>query len=236
MALKKSKSRKCPVCVGHTIEKVKEVDLALAPLLADVKATGEIPKAKDKRLKEVSFLVGLAPHSLQFHLKSCLVDMEIQDQRFQELKDMTDLLSTAKAEYLANPSMNTATAVNQLMTQWRGLAEDIEGQTDPSLTVEFMVETVLAPMNRQLLSSMARELRDLRESLQGLLPRNQHPFIDSQVKSVMSRMASALRDSTDDSLKTICSFYKVELEAQQRVRAMDSTTPEEQEEEAAVAH
>lgn len=225
MALSKSKSRKCPVCVGCIPSKVKEINQELEPLLADVKATGEIPKAKDRRFDLIAHSVGIAPHSLRFHLKECLLDLEIQDQRFQELVDMTEALKTAKQEFMANPSMQTATAYTSIMTQWRGLAEDIEGQTDPAVTVEFMVETVLGPMNRHILVSLTEELKELRTSLDNLLPRNHKPFVDSQVKAVLSRVSSALRESTDDGLKALCEYYKVELEAQSRKRALESTTP-----------
>lgn len=222
MAFKKAKSRKCPVCTLTTPEKAEEVDQALGPLLTHAKKTGEIPKATDQRFKDVSSLIGIAPNSLRFHLRNCLVDMEIQDQRFQELKDLTELLSTAKAEYQANPSMNTATAVNQLLTQWRGLAEDIEGQQDPSQTVDFLVEVVLGPMNRVILAETAKELREVREAVKGLVPKNNQPYVISQVNAALSRISAALRDATDDGLKNICGYYKVELEAQQRKRAMET--------------
>jgi len=225
MALSKSKSRKCPVCVGCTPSKVKEVNQALEPVLADVKATGEIPKANDRRFDLVANAVGLAPHSLRFHLKECLLDLEIQDQRFQELVDLTEALKTAKQEYMANPSMQQATALTSILTQWRGLAEDIEGQQDPAVTVEFMVETVLGPLNRKVLVSMTEELKELRSSLEAFLPQNHRPYVDSQIKAVLSRVASTLRESTDESLKAMCDYYKVELEAQSRKRALDSTTP-----------
>jgi len=204
---------------------VKEINQALSPVLSDVKESGEIPKAKDNRFSLIAHSVGLAPHSLRFHLKECLLDLEIQDQRFQELVDLTEALKTAKQEYMENPSMSQATALTSILTQWRGLAEDIEGQTDPAVTVEFMVETVLGPMNRQILASLTEELKELRGSLDALLPRNHKPYVDSQVKSVLSRVSTALRDSTDEGLKALCSYYKVELEAQSRKNALESTTP-----------
>ena len=222
MALSKAKSRKCPVCVGCTAEKAKEVDAALAQLLADVKQTGEMPKAQDSRFTVIANVVGLAPHSLRFHLKECLLDMEIQDQRFQELIDLTGALKTAKQEFAANPTMQQATAMTSILTQWRGLAEDIEGQTDPSVTVEYIVETVLGPLNRQVLSALSEELRDLRDSVQTMLPPNHRSVFDARVKAALSRVSTSLRDSTDNGLKALCSYYKVELEAQSRKRALET--------------
>jgi AcrR family transcriptional regulator len=222
MAFSKQKSRKCPVCVGCTPTKVKEIDQALSPILEDVKQTGEIPKAQDTRLDLVAQRVGISPHSLRYHLKECLVDQEIQDQRFQELKDIIDCVSTAKQEYLANPGMGQATALSQLLTQFRGLADDIEGQFDPEVTVEYVVETVLNPLSRKTLAVAAEELRSLREAMTPLVSKNQMAYVDAQMKATLTRISAVLRDSLDESLKTLCSYYKVELEAKARKRALDS--------------
>lgn len=224
MALVKSKSKKCPVCVGCTDSKAQLIDAELTPILNEVKTTGEIPKANDARLLMVSNSVGIAPASLRYHLKECLLDVEIQDQRFAELKDLVEAIQTAKQEYLVNPSMQQAAAYTSLLSSFRSMAEDIEGQVDPEVTVEYITESVLGPINRRILAAMAEELRSLRETLFNLVANNHKPYIDSQVKSVLSRMSTALRESTDESLKSLCTYYKVELEAQQRKRALDSSS------------
>jgi len=221
VAFSKKKSRKCPVCVGCTPAKVDEINVALAPLLAEVKASGEVPKARDSRFDSVSHRVGIAPHSLRYHLKECMLDLEIQDQRFQEFKSITDALSTANQEYMGNPTMQNSTAYTQLLTQWRALAEDIEGQTDPEVTVEFIVDKVLNSLSRQMLAAAAEELRSLRTQLDPLVDRNHKAFIDSQLKSSLSRISAVLRDSLNESLKSLCEYYKVELEAKARMRALD---------------
>jgi hypothetical protein len=222
MAFSKQKSRKCPICIGCTPSKVTEINQALNPILEDVKQTGEIPKAQDSRLDLVAQRVGISPHSLRYHLKECLIDQEIQDQRFQELKDIIDCVATAKQEYLANPGMSQATALSQLLTQFRGLAEDIEGQFDPEVTVEYVVEAVLNPMSRKTLAVAAEELRSLREAIGPLVSKNQMAFVDAQMKATLTRISAVLRDALDESLKTLCSYYKVELEAKARKRALDS--------------
>lgn len=210
------------MCVGCTPSKVQEINQALSPTLEDVKQTGEIPKAADPRLDLVAQRVGISPHSLRYHLKECLVDQEIQDQRFQELRDVIEALATAKQEYLANPGMASATAYTSLLTQFRGLADDIEGQFDPEVTVEYVVETVLNPMSRKTLAVAAEELRSLREAMGPLVSKNQMAFVDAQMKATLTRVSAVLRDSLDESLKTLCSYYKVELEAKARKRALDS--------------
>lgn len=224
MAFSKQKSRKCPVCVGCTPTKVQEINKSLSSILEDVKSSGEVPKAADSRLGLVAQVVGISPHSLRYHLKECLLDQEIQDQRFQELRDVIEALSTAKQEYLANPSMNSATAYTSLLTQFRGLADDIEGQFDPEVTVEYVVETVLNPLSRQTLAVAAEELRSLRETVSPLVAKNQTAYIDAQMKATLTRIASVLRDSLDSSLKALCEYYKVELEAKARKRALEQGT------------
>lgn len=224
MAFSKAKSRKCPVCLGCMPSKVEEIDDALKPILADVKATGEVPKARDSRFDLVAHSVGIAPHSLRYHLKECLLDLEIQDQRFQELKDLTEAIATAKQEYSANPSQANANAYTMLITQWRGLADDIEGQVDPEVTVEFLVANVLNALSRKMLASSAEEQRTLRESLDPLLDRNHRAFVDAQLKSGFARTSAAIRDGLDDGLKALCEYYKVELEAKARMRALESGT------------
>lgn len=235
MAFTKTGSRKCPICVGCTPSKVKEVSDALAPVLADVKETGEIPKAKDHRLELVAQHVGLAPHSLRYHLKECLLDLEIQDQRYRELKDLAHAISTAKSEYLANPSMQNATAYTSMLNTFMSLANEIEGQQDPEQAVSFVVETALAPMSRKSLSVVTEELRNLRDALTQLVPKNQSSYVDSQLKSALTRVSSALRDATDDGLKAVCSYYKVELEAKERKRALEGAAPIQNTADATVA-
>jgi hypothetical protein len=224
MAFSKSKSRKCPVCIGCTPSKAEEIDRALKPLLADVKATGETPKANDSRLSLISHAVGIAPHSLRYHLKECLVDLEIQDQRFQELVDITEALSTAKQEYAALPTMGNSTAYTQLLTQFRELSKEIEGQTDPNVTVEFIVEQVLNALVRQTLASATEEIRALREQLKPMMSPNNHSFVDAQLKATLKRISTALGTGVDDGLKSLCEYYKVDLEAKARVRSLEVST------------
>jgi hypothetical protein len=225
MALVKRSSSKCPVCVGCTQAKIKEINDSLSSVLADVKESGEIPKAKDHRFEAISQRIGIAPHSLRYHLKECMLDLEIQDQRFLELKDLTQAISTAKQEYLANPGLPSATAYTSLLNTFMTLASEIEGQQDPEQAVSFVVETALSPISRKTLAIVTEELRALRDSVTQLVPKNQATYVDSQMKAALTRVSSSLRDATDEGLKAICSYYKVELEAKDRKRALESAAP-----------
>lgn len=213
------------MCLTCTPSRLAEVNDALEPILADVRDTGEIPPAKDKRFELVAHRVGVAPHSLQYHLKKCMIDFEIQDQRLIELKDLSQAISTAKAEYASIPSMQNATAYTSLVNTFRALASDIEGQNDPEQAVAFIAETLLAPLSRKTLALVAEELRSLRESITPTLPKGQASYLDSQLKGAISRVSTSLRDSMDEGLKAVCSYYKVELEAKDRKRTLDSTAP-----------
>lgn len=225
MAFTKTGSRKCPVCVGCTPTKVKDINAALDPVLADVRDSGEIPKAKDVRFDLIAQRVGIAPHSLRYHLKECLLDLEIQDQRFLELKDLSQAISTAKQEYLSNPSLPNATAYTSLLNSFMSLADAIEGQQDPEQAVSFVVETALAPISRKTLAIVTEEIRNLRDSVNQLVPKNQASYVDSQMKAALTRVSTALRDATDEGLKALCSYYKVELEAKERKRALEGAAP-----------
>jgi hypothetical protein len=222
MGFKKSKSRKCPVCVACTTERVRDVNLALAPVLEDVKSTGEIPKPVDKRFEPISHQFSLSPWSLQYHLKTCLVDLEIQDQRLIELKDLAQALSTAKQEYQANPGVGQAQALAALMGVFMTLAKDIEGQEDPEATVTFIVETVLNPMGRKTLAALSEESRNFRETMKGLVSPSQQVYVSNQADLLVKNVAAHLRDMLDDSLKRLTTYYKVELEARARKRMMES--------------
>lgn len=213
------------MCLMCTPTKLVEVNDALAPVLADVRDTGEVPPAKDKRFELVAHRVGIAPHSLQYHLKKCLIDFEIQDQRLVELKDLSQAISTAKSEYAANPTMQNATAYTSMLNTFMSLASEIEGQQDPEQAVTFIAETVMAPMSRKTLSLVAEELRSLRDSLGPILPKGQTSYVDSQLKGAVARVSNALRDSLDEGLKSVCGYYKVELEAKERKRAIDTAAP-----------
>lgn len=197
----------------------------MASILSDVKESGEVPKAKDNRFEAVAQRVGIAPHSLRYHLKECMLDLEIQDQRFLELKDLSQAISTAKQEYLANPGLPNATAYTSLLNAFMALASEIEGQQDPEQAVSFIVETAMAPMSRRTLAIVTEEIRNLRDAITQLVPKNQASYVDSQMKASLTRVSTALRDATDEGLKAICSYYKVELEAKDRKRALEGAAP-----------
>ena len=234
MALRSSKSRRCPVCIACSPAKAEKVTLALSALLADVREYGEVPKPQDKRFEKVALDVELSPYSLWYHLKECMLDFEIQDQKLVELKDLARAIAMAKDEYTSNPSMQNSTAYTQLINAFMSMADNIEGSVDPEATVEFIVEAVMSPITRRALGALAEELRSLRESLLPLVAKNQTTFLDTQVKSTMGRVASQLRDATDESLKALCDYYKVELETKRRKRALDhvSTKPLDEDPEA----
>ena len=197
----------------------------MSSILSDVKESGEVPKAKDNRFEAVAQRVGIAPHSLRYHLKECMLDLEIQDQRFLELKDLSQAISTAKQEYLANPGLPNATAYTSLLNAFMALASEIEGQQDPEQAVSFIVETAMAPMSRRTLAIVTEEIRNLRDAITQLVPKNQATYVDSQMKASLTRVSTALRDATDEGLKAVCSYYKVELEAKDRKRALEGAAP-----------
>jgi hypothetical protein len=234
MAFTQHKSRKCPVCVGCTQAKIDEVNTALNPILEEVKSTGEVPKAADKRFVAHAHALGISPYSLQYHLRTCLVDLEIQDQRLLELKDFASLLATAKHEFETNPTMQNATSVKQMADVFRALCEDIEGQQDPNETVTYLTEAVLSPIARQTLATTTENLRNLRDALLEFVPKTQSSFIRSQIDSALQNMASSMRATMDESLKNICNYYKFELDAQHRKRAMEATISNEVKEPAQV--
>jgi len=225
MAFKSSKSKKCPVCVVCTPDKIEAVNKQLGTLLEDVRASGEIPKARDPRFDTAANILGVAPHSLRYHLKECLLDLEIQDQRYVELKDLSQAIATAKTEYANNPTMQNATAYTSLLTSFRAMASDIEGQQDPEQTVTFIAETVMGPMSKKTIAVVTEELRSLRESISSLLPKSQQTYVDSQLKGALARMSNALRDTMDESIRAVCGYYKVELDAKDRKRALDNASP-----------
>jgi len=222
MAFTKRQSRKCPVCVGCTPTKIQEIDKALADLLRTVKETGEIPRAIDQRFNVIAHATGTAPHSLHFHLSKCLVDLEIQDQRLLEYKDLVSAVDTAKNEYLGNPTMQLATAYSTLLDREEALAKAIEGQQDPVTTVEYMVETVINPLTRQTLAAVTQELRVVRDMMTSLVSANQTSHVRAQVDAALHRIAGRLKTSAAESLTNTCSYYKVELDAKARRRAIDS--------------
>ncbi len=225
MALRKSTSNKCPVCLTRKRAAVNIINKALKGMLEDVKQHGEVPHKKDPRYLLIGQEFSIAPNSLRYHLKECLVDQEIQDQRLIELKGLTEALGTAKAFYGENPSVDRATSYTSLVTSWRQLAKDVEGQVDPEVTVEFMVENVVAAITRGVLSSVAEGLKELRGSLYEGLPAGQRTFIKSQMDMMMSQVAQDLKGSTEDAMQSLCEYYRVDMETKQKKRAIESAVP-----------
>lgn len=213
MAFKRSSLNKCPACTSKTPEQLAELDLALQPILEKTKATGELPKLQDRALNDVSLTWRMAPAALRFHLKECLLGEEIKDQRLVELKDMIEAVQLAKQVYMEEGNASDSYAYTNLVKTFLELANSVEGQQDPEVTVAFIVENGLTPLTQGALLKTAEELNSLRNSLRESLPKNQHSLIDSTIKSSLRRLGSSLKEVLHKALSDITKFYKVELDA-----------------------
>jgi hypothetical protein len=223
VAFKISSSRKCAICALAPL-RAEEATEALQQILADVRDTGVVPHAKDQRFGLLAHRVRLSPFALHYHLKTCMVDSEIQDQRLVELKDLVSNLQIAKAAYREMPVADMATAMTSMLGTFMELAQEIEGQQDPESAVRYTLETVLGPMIRQVLGSVAGEIRELRDLALMNSPPNQRPFVESQFRSSFEKVSQALEAQVEESLKTMCRYYKVELDAKDVRLALSGNT------------
>jgi hypothetical protein len=219
VSAKRTPSRKCPVCVGLSTSKIEQVDAALADVLDNVRQTGEIPKVQDHRLQNLAPQLGVAPHSLQYHLKTCLYTRDIQDQLSVEIKDMISALSTAKVVYGNESTLPNAQALSMITESFIKLLKHTEGKQDPEANVAFVAEAILAPLVRKVMGAFTTEIKRYRDTV-AMLNLQHDQVLTSHANNAVSKMALALRESTDESLKSICDYYKVELEAKQRLRTM----------------
>lgn len=226
MSFTRTKSKKCPVCVGYGTHPhmIERIDSALENLREYVRTSGAVPSVKDPTFYTIAVDVGVAPHALRYHLKNCLLDFEIQDQRLLELKDLSQAIGTAKQEYFGFPNEKNAAALATLLQTFMKLADSVEEQQDPDSIVTFVAETVISPMIRQTLGAMTEELKKLRTSLEGMVSKNQQRYIDSQIKAVLSRTSSKLGDQMQESLGSLCEYFKVEFEVQEQRRMIEAST------------
>jgi hypothetical protein len=213
MAFKKSASRKCPVCVAFSEEKVDEVNKGLEPLLADIKESGEVPKAKDHRFGVLANHLGVSPFALRFHLSKCLIKREIDEQMMVEFTDMLDALHTAKIEYKETPTLPYASALKQIHSAVMDMHDRMMGDADPEQAVQFIAETVISHVMRQSLGVYAKEIRALTQTIKPYLaPQIQIQAVKMGETALMSA-STALHEAAQEALENVCTYYKVELDA-----------------------
>ena len=222
MALKKSASRKCPVCVGLTDEKVEDVNKALEPLLEDVRQSGEVPKAKDSRFLALAHVLGVAPFSLRFHLSKCLVKREIDDQMMLEFMEMLDALHTAKVEYKETPTLPFASALKQMHSAVLEHHKLLLGEQDPEQAVQFIAETVIGHVLRNSLGVFAKEARQLLTVVLPYLPPTHKTQVTKLVESALIATGNTLHEVAGEALDNVCSYYKVELDVASKKHALAS--------------
>lgn len=224
MPFQKSSTSKCPICSSRPPDVIERVNSALEDIIDGVRETGEVPKAADPRFVAVAREVQIAPHSLRFHVKTCLIPLEIRDQRGIELADLASALATAKSEYQNFPSIRTAKPYSDLLNNFRELSKDVEGQDDPEVAVEYMASRVIAPITRATLAVFAQEIRDIADSVMGSIPKNREPAVRARFESAFKNTAAGLSIAMDEALKAACEFYKVELDTTTRRRTIDDGT------------
>ena len=226
MALKKSASRKCPVCVtfGDYPEKIEQINKALEPILADIKETGEVPKAKDPRFGTLAVALSITPFALQFHTRQCLVTREIDDQMMLEFRDALDALHTAKVEYKENPTQPYANAMGVIHGMVMKMYEHMTKDHDPELAVQFVAETVIGHVMRHSLGVFAKEARAINESVANYLPPTHKAAVKKAVESSLLATSNALQESAQEALDNVCNYYKVELDVAAKKAALATVT------------
>lgn len=224
MAITKATSRKCPICVtfGDNADKIAQVNKALEPILADIKATGEVPKAKDPRFGALAVALSITPFALQFHTRQCLVTRELDDQMLLEFKEALDALHIAKVEYKETPTQPYANAMGVIHGMVMKMYEHMTKDHDPELAVQFIAETVIGHVMRHSLGVFAKEARSINESVAPYLPPTHKAAVKKAVESALMSTTNALHDSAQEALDSVCTYYKVELDVASKKSALST--------------
>ena len=200
------------------------INAFLDPILAEVKNTGEVPKPKDKRFQEGALKLGIAPFSLQYHLRTCLIDREIHDQMMVEVKDLIEAVASAKSEYSDKPHLQNAQAVSVLMNTLLSVLSKLEGEQSPEQAIEFIVDQALGHIIRACLADFAKETRDNLALVTPHIPPATRKAVRDQMEASLKRVSITLANASDEAVANLCKFYKVELDAADKKQTLSAIT------------
>ena len=214
MAFARASSSRCTLCGALEEGKLQAVNQQLEPLVASLRSTGELPTASNPLLVEIAKKLELNANSLWFHIKECLVQADIQDQRVSELRDLASTLQVAKLAYESEPDKpQLAGAYVQLLREFRDLSKDVEGQIDPETTVAYMIKDVVSPLAQDVVLLASEQLHELVASMAKTVPKEQLPVVVSQLKSFLTRLGNKVADRQHQSIVAVSKYYKVQLAA-----------------------
>lgn len=223
MAFERGSSR-CPICSTIVGSRLDAINDALEPMVERVRLTGDVPATGDTLLNEIAAKIEIAPSSLRFHIKECLVQADIQDQRVHELRDLVGNLQVAKLEYASNPDKpQNGQLYLQFVDAFTRLSKEVEGQVDPEVTVQFMISNVIAPFSRDSILTVADEIRELRATLAKTLPASTMSLVDSQFKGMLAKLGNKISEKQKLAMEAVGSYYKVELSAAEIKRSLSDS-------------
>ncbi len=214
MAFARSSNSRCTLCSALEEGKLQAVNAQLEPLVATLRSTGELPSASNPTLIEIAHGLGLNANSVRFHVKECLVQADIQDQRVSELRDLASAVQVAKLAYESEPDKpQLANAYVALLREFRDLSKDVEGQIDPETTVTYMVGNVVSPLAKDVVLLASEQLHELVAALGKTVPKEQLPVIVSQLKAFLTRLGTKVAERQHQSIVAVSKYYKVQLAA-----------------------
>jgi hypothetical protein len=112
-----------------------------------------------------------------------------------EVRDLIELVDTAKTQYQDLPDGENAMALTALLRELRGLTSDFVSLGDDDLRdlLTKLHQTVLAPVFRRVVGTVIKEHRSLRRQLGLALGEQYTPVIDREIKNSLKNYGPRLQ-------------------------------------------
>lgn len=112
-----------------------------------------------------------------------------------EVRDLIELIDTAKTQYNDLPDGENAMALTALLREMRGLTGDFVSMGDEDLKdlLTKLHQTVLAPVFRRVVGTVIKEHRSLRRQLGLALGEQYTPIIDREIKNSLKNYGPRLQ-------------------------------------------
>lgn len=113
----------------------------------------------------------------------------------EQVRDLIDLIDTAKTQYVDLPDGENAMALTALLREMRGLTSDFVSLGDDDLRdlLNKLHQTVLAPVFRRVVGTVIKEHRSLRRQLGLALGEQFSPIIDREIKTSLKNYGPRLQ-------------------------------------------
>ncbi len=107
------------------------------------------------------------------------------------LRLLQDLLETAEWEYRAQPNVDSASALVQMITTSLSTIKEIESRKDPAVILNEILGRLIQPLFRDIIKYATAEAAKARDELNERVPHEHHARVDAALKNLVRGIGRA---------------------------------------------